>query len=445
MEARQRQRIKDYLLLAWPVAAEGVLIHILGAIDLVMAGALGAQAQAAIGIISQPRMMTLLFVRAFAVAITAVIARRYGQARFGEMNKVFTQSLSLIGGLYLILVGACLFFFPQILSIAGAQASYFESARLYGQMIFIGIFFTALATVINAGLVAVGRTKVIFVANVTGNLVNVILNYGFIYGRLGLPRLGIWGIGIGTMVGNIISLAISLWAVQEESCPLSLVGASWIPQGDNFLPIWKVLEGSLPEQFFERLGMFLYTIMVARLGLASIAVHHIAMNLCDVFYAMAMGLGTASAALTGQTLGRGQGEEAYAYGKVGERTGLVLAGLGFFLFLFLGPNLMSLFNKDREIIELGAQITIILAIVSFPQSLSLTHSGVLKGAGDTKYVARYSLIIIAIFRPFLTYILVYILEMGLMGDWISLLVDQSLRSLAATHRFYSRKWQKVDL
>lgn len=444
IESKKEKR-NYFFHLAWPAAAEGILIHLLSSIDLIMAGSLGSQAQAAIGIISQPKMMTLLFVRAFATALTAVISRRYGEKNSREMNAIFKQSLVVTSIFYFILIGLCLAIFPKILGLAGAQKDYWDSAYTYGTIIFIGLFFNAIAMIINASLVAVGQTRVIFVANVAGNIVNCLLNYCFIFGAFGFPRLGILGIGIGTLTGNILSLFISAKAVANEKIPLSFKEGEWMPKREKFTSIIKVLQGSLPEQFFERLGMFLYTVMVAHLGLIYMAVHHIAMNLCDVLYSMAIGLGTATAATTGQMLGKKSPEEAYEYGKIGERFGLLVAGIGFCLFFFFRQDIVSLFSKDPQVIEIGSKIMIIVAVVSFPQTLSLVHSGVLKGAGDTKYVAHYSFLIIAIMRPLLTYILLFKLDLGLTGAWIALLCDQSLRALAATRRFYSKKWQKVNL
>lgn len=272
-----QSRFKYFTALAWPVAAEGFFMHLLSSLDLIMAGTLGSAAQAAIGIVGQPRMMALLIVRAFATALTAVIARRYGQRRYGEMNSVYNQAITITGVFYLIFIGACLVLLPQILTLAGAQPSYLAQAHSYGRFVFIGLYFTALSTIINAGLIGVGKTKIIFIANVSGNVLNCALNYCFIFGFLFFPKLGVMGVGIATMLGNILSLAISLTAVAREGLELSFTGLKK-PIKEDLGPIFKVFSGSLPEQFFERLGMFLYTMMVAQLGVVEMAVHHIVMN-----------------------------------------------------------------------------------------------------------------------------------------------------------------------
>ncbi len=436
---------RNFFHIAWPAAAEGFLINLLSSVDLAMAGTLGTDAQAAIGIISQPKMMILLIARALAVAVTAVVARRYGEGKLKEMTSILKQSLTLTSGIYFILLSISILLFSNILVISGAKPAYFQMAKYYGQIIFVGLFFNSITMIINGALVAVGNTKIIFISNLAGNVLNVILNYGFIFGKLGLPKLGIIGVGIGTLCGNILTLIIVLLVLQRESSILRLDSLNWKPQLKILNSVFYVSKGTIPEQIFERIGMYLYTIMVANLGAIHLAVHHICMNLCDIFYSVAMGLGTATSSTTGQMLGRKDPNAAKIYAKIGQLTGLVVSVLGFSIFAIFKYQIMRIFTKNPTAIEMGAKILIIVAIASFPQTFSLVNSGVLKGAGDTKYVAKYSLIIIAIIRPIVTYILLMVLKVGLFGAWIALLMDQSLRAIAATLRYKSGIWTKINI
>lgn len=431
---------KEFLILAWPAIAQGFLLDLLSSIDLAMAGQLGSGAQAAIGLVSQPKMIMLILARAMSISVTAVISRRFGQEKYYEMRNILKQAIFLIFFIYLILVSISLIFFRNIALVTGAKAEYLSMSVIYGRIIFISLIFNSLSMVINSALVGIGRTKVLFVSNVVGNICNCILNYLFIFGKLGFPKLGIFGVATATLIGSIITFLIILLNLQESSSLLKLDNKNWIPRKNTLGAIYKVTLGTLPEQIFERIGMYLYTVMVVNLGTIQLAVHHICMNLCDIFYSLAMGMSTATAATTGQMLGKDDVEKAVSYGRIGQRIGFIVAIIGFLVFsIFRGP-IFSIFSKDPLAIEIGSKILLIVAIVSFPQTFSLVNSGVLKGAGDTKYVAKYSLIIIAILRPILTYILIFILDLGLYGAWISLLIDQSLRAIAASLRFKSRKW-----
>ena len=88
---------------------------------------------------------------------------------------------------------------------------------------------------------------------------------------------------------------------------------------------------------------------------------------------------------------------------------------------------------------------ILMAFASFPQALQLVYSGVLKGAGDNFYVMKYSLFVIAIFRPIITYLLCFIWGFGLYGAWVALLIDQSLRTVFSGWRFRTGVWQHIKI
>ena len=440
-----RQEYNTFFQLAWPCAAEGFLMELLSSIDLAMVGTLGSKAQSAVGIVSQPKMMNLIFVRAIAVAITAVLARRYGEEKLMEMRSVLKQGLTIVFVLYAVILSVEIFSFKNIMLISGAKEEYLAMSISYGRLIFISLIFQVLSIMLMSALVAIGRTKIIFAANLAGNILNCLINYVFIFGRFSMPKLGVTGAGIGTLCGSMVTFIIITAEIQKKSSLLRLDSGNWIPRGYTFKAVAVVLTGTLPQQIFERLGMYLYTIIVASLGSTALAVHHICMSLCDVFYSVAIGLGTATSSITGQMMGKRQIDSAVRYAEIGQKLGIIVAVSGFAVFSVFNKLILGIFTHDAAVMELGSKILIVVALVSFPQTFSLVNSGVLKGAGDTRFVAAYSFIIIAVFRPILTYILIFVFDMGVFGAWAALFVDQSLRAIAASIRFHSMKWTELEL
>ena len=440
-----RQEYNTFFQLAWPCAAEGFLMELLSSIDLAMVGTLGSKAQSAVGIVSQPKMMNLIFVRAIAVAITAVLARRYGEEKLMEMRSVLKQGLTIVFVLYAVILSVEIFSFKNIMLISGAKEEYLAMSISYGRLIFISLIFQVLSIMLMSALVAIGRTKIIFAANLAGNILNCLINYVFIFGRFSMPKLGVTGAGIGTLCGSMVTFIIITAEIQKKSSLLRLDSGNWIPRGYTFKAVAVVLTGTLPQQIFERLGMYLYTIIVASLGSTALAVHHICMSLCDVFYSVAIGLGTATSSITGQMMGKRQIDAAVRYAEIGQKLGIIVAVSGFAVFSVFNKLILGIFTHDAAVMELGSKILIVVALVSFPQTFSLVNSGVLKGAGDTRFVAAYSFIIIAVFRPILTYILIFVFDMGVFGAWAALFVDQSLRAIAASIRFHSMKWTELEL
>lgn len=185
--------------------------------------------------------------------------------------------------------------------------------------------------------------------------------------------------------------------------------------------------------------------MVASLGVVALATHHICMNLIDIFYYFAMGLSYSGASYTGQSLGKKRPDLAVAYGKIGIRIALCISMVGLVTYFGLRHIVFDFFTQDPAVWQLGSEIMILMAVASFPQAFQLVYSGVLKGAGDNFYVMKYSLFVIAIFRPIITYLLCFTAGLGLYGAWVALLIDQSLRMIFAGWRFYSGVWQHIKI
>jgi Na+-driven multidrug efflux pump len=85
------------------------------------------------------------------------------------------------------------------------------------------------------------------------------------------------------------------------------------------------------------------------------------------------------------------------------------------------------------------------SFVMLPQSIQWVTTGILRGAGDIKYTARNSMISVTLVRPFFAYILCYPLGLGILGSWIGMLIDQSLRTVLNNHRFTRLKWMKIEV
>ena len=219
---REGDFYKSYLKIAWPAALEGIFINMIILADLTMVGSLGVRAWAAVGIVSQPKMIMLICSRSLGAALTAFVARRKGEDKRRDFLSGFKQSLILNFIVYSILLTLVLLFNKNILLFAGAKTEYIELAQTYFKYIAIGIFFRSMGIMISSAKVGLGKTKEVFYANVVGNVVNVILNYILIFGNFGFPMLGIKGAAIATMIGDISTFLILLAGVINPENELNL-------------------------------------------------------------------------------------------------------------------------------------------------------------------------------------------------------------------------------
>ena len=271
---------------------------------------------------------------------------------------------------------------------------------------------------------------------------SILLNF-LIYGIGFFPELGVMGAGVSTMISSAVIAILLLRTIsQHTTTGLTLRHPSkWKFERTVLHTMFHVGGSSLGEQFFERFGMYTYTMIVASLGAVPLAAHYVCMNLMDIFYYFAMGLGFAGASHTGQNLGHKRPDIARVYGKIGARIGLVVGLVSALIFIGPGDLLVQLYTRESEVVTLAGALMGLMAIAAFPQALQQVYSGVLKGAGDTYYIMKYSLVSVAIIRPIITYLLCITFGLGLLGAWLSLCFDQSLRLCCSYFRFVRGTWQ----
>ena len=157
---------KEFWRLAWPAAAEGLLLMLLTAADLLMVSSLGNTAVAAVSIFSQPRMVILCVTRSYSVALSAYVARRRGEDPDESLTACSRASLMLGCGLsILLLVGTWIGAGP-LLQLAGAQDDYISLALRYAFPALVSLAFSGPAIVLHGILAGLGDTKSVLVSNV---------------------------------------------------------------------------------------------------------------------------------------------------------------------------------------------------------------------------------------------------------------------------------------
>ena len=428
---------RHYLGIAMPAALEGLFMVLLSSVDIIMVGALGTAAIAAVSIFTQPRMMLLCVVRSVASVLTLLTARKFGAQKLSEVPALLMRTLFCM----VILMGALhLLFFWQlegILSWMGAKEDYMAAALSYGDIALLGVFLTTLSTILQAVQLGYGHTKQVMSANVQGNVVNIIGNALFIFGLGPFPELGVVGAAVGTVLGTGWTLLLTGYQLRESEWA---DWGSFLPTRAYFREFLPVFAGVFSEQGFERIGMVLYTRMVAELGTAAYAVHAICMNFCDFYYCFAGGLGKANMVMAGHAHGAGD----WAYWQRQLRAGLkwsfLFSVLSFGLTYLLREEIFGIYSHEAALLPLGALIMAFVAAVSFPEAHAMVCAGVLRGSGRTSQVAAYSFVSIAFLRPLITAFFLQVLELGLPGAWLALAIDQSIRAACASFLLW-RLWR----
>lgn len=432
--------------IAWPSTMETVLVAMVSLVDTIMVSSLGHEAIAAVGLCNQPKFIMLMPITVLNMSVISIVARRKGEQNQAGAVGTLKQSLILSAALSLLTTIIGLLFARPLLLFAGAQPDTIGLALDYINLLFLGQIFTAVSLTISSAMRGAGDTKISMKINLTANGVNIVFNWLLIGGNLGFPALGVAGAALATVIGYIAGFVIAVIALTRRDHFVNIRAAgSWRFDKDTLHSMYVVCSGAFFEQLAMRIGFLMYAKTVASLGTVAFATHQICINLSQISFSFGEGLGIASSSLVGQYLGARRQDISIIYGKVLQRMAFLVSLTLFSVFMFQGEGLMRLFSDEADIISVGAKVLIIVGVVVFGNGSQMIFMGSLRGAGDTRYTAVFSLITITIVRPVLAYLLCYPAGWGIYGAWTAFLIDQYLRLFLTYYRFSSGKWAKIAL
>jgi len=446
----KRRLLSDVTLIAWPSFVELVLTQLTSMADQVMVGQMpgaeGVMGLTAVGLASMPKFLLMTMVIAMNVGTTAVVARSRGQQDQKKANQVFKQAmlLNLIMSIGLMLVGlACSEWLIRFMSASGIAEQTLQYGVEYLNIQLYGFVPVCLAATVTAALRGVGDTKTPMVYNTVANVVNIIMNYALIYGKLGCPAMGVAGASLATIIGQFVAFVIAMTVAFGKKHYL------YVDLREKFTFNRQIMKDvtsiglpSMIEQLIMRAGIIVFLRTVASLGDTMYATHQIVMNIQSMSFMVGQAFGNSSTTLMGQSLGKRRYDMAAVYMHKTRQVGFWVSVVLMVLMAVFSRQLIMLYNSTPEVVEMGAGLMLVVAAMQPIQCGQFIVSGGLRGVGDTRYNAMVVLITTLGVRAILSVIAVYVLQWGLWGAWIALFADQGLRSILILRRYRTGKWKE---
>lgn len=443
-----KEDVRTTLNMAWPAMLESFFGAFAGLVDSLMVSSIGSYAVAAVGLTTQPKFLGLSLFIASNVSISALVARRKGQGKREEANRIFSTFLVFILVMSVLMSILMVAFADPIIRFCGSEEATHDSAVLYFKIIMGGMIFNVIQMGVNAAQRGAGNTRITMRTNLVSNTVNIVANYVLIQGHFGFPALGIQGAALATVLGTVVASIMSVLSVWKTD---NFVSLPYIfkekirPAFDALKSLVKVGYSVFAEQVLMRIGFMLTAIMAADQGTNAMAAHQVGMNIMGLSFSFGDGLQATAVALIGYSLGAKQPDRAKEYGRTCRMIGGVIS-VGLALIYFLGARwLMSLFFEEEEIVSIGVSIMHVIIFVVILQIAQVIYMGCLRGAGDTLYTAVASTISVTLVRSFGSYFFGYVLGMGIIGIWFGVVADQLSRFLFATIRFKQGKWINIKI
>lgn len=441
--------------IAWPTILENIMVTLVSFVDTAMVGRLGEDATAAVAVNASPGWLLNGACAAIQVGATVLVAQSIGAGDIKGARRVARQALTMglmLGAFFLLLMQAISGALPVMLR---AEPQVAPVATAYIRVVSLSYIAHFTGMVLSGILRGSGDTKTPMKANLAANIVNIIGNFFLIYPSRTVNLMGleipVWGAGMGVM-GAAIPTAISMTMVGVVLFIRIARGKGAIrfERHESYRPQWRVARGMLRigmpaamERVCVNAGHMVFQTMVAGLGTAALAAHHLATTAESLSYMPAYGFGVSATTLVGQAVGAGDTKGARRYGSLTILIGVIgMSCTGFVLFFF--PEwLLGIFTGVQEVITLGAPALRVEALAQPFFAMSIVASGALSGAGDTRTPMVIGLASMWGVRLGVAALCVYGFGMGLTGAWVGMATDLTVRGILTYARFRSSRWERI--
>lgn len=434
------------LWLALPVLGEQVLNACVAWNDMLLAGRLGVQATAGVGVASYIAWLMALLFTMVGIGATAIVSRAIGGRRADEARHTTNQAIVIAIGLG-ALGSVCIWLFSA--PLARLMNTSGETARLASRFMSIEATAYVIEAVTFAGaacLRGAGDTRSPMVILGVVNIVNVLASWALAFGA----GLGIDGIAWGTVTARCVGGAMMLYLLIRVRSDLTLSVRDLRPDPTLIRRILRIGGPAAVDGGLMWCGHFVFLLIVTRAagrfsGDTLAAAHMIGIRIESLSYLPAMAWATASATLVGQNLGAGNPARARKCAYEGMRHAvLVLSGTGL-LYFAAAPYLYRIFTNDASVIECGTPALRGLGLIQPALAVLIVMMHSLRGAGDTMYPVIFTVIGVMCLRIPVAYIGGVVMKGALLGAWCGMFIDLMVRAALMTLRFRSGRWQRVKV
>ncbi len=379
------------------------------------------------------------------------IAQYYGAGKNSRIGSTLWQGVyfTLCSGIVFLLLS--LFAAEPIFRMAGHSREIVALEVTYFNILCRGAVFHVAMNALSAFFTGRGITRPVMIFHILGMFINIPLDYALIFGAWGLPELGVSGAALATVSSwLLISVLLSLFILTPPNIKRYSLLTAWTFDKSLFLRLMRFgIPGSL--QFtLDILAFTIFILLVGRIGKLELAATNIVISINALAFMPSMGVSQGVSALVGQALGKGAPGDARSVAWSSIHLLLLYIFCVDMLFVLYPEKLLTLFIPSgqsdaeyRNILLLGIPLLRIVSVYLLFDAMYMVFSGVLKGAGDTRFVmwcigfASFFCMIAPVYLG-ITYLAFTVVQV-----WYCVLIFIGTLFLIVAVRYRQGKWQKM--
>lgn len=373
-----RAELRTLTGLAWPVVLGQLAGMSMQIVDTAMVGRVSADAMASVALGSYWVFGVIIFAFGLARVLDPIVSQAHGAGDHAAVGRALGHGVAL--ALLLSIPAGALFCLAEPgLRALGQPASLLPTAGAYARILALAAPGMLLFSTIRGVLQGQGIMRPATFAIVVANLVNFVVDYAFVLGRLGAPAWGAVGAACATVVSTWVQVALLVWLMRDH---LRGLWPGWRVALDP-RPVLALARRGVPQGFQMASEVWSFLVagfVVGSFGAAAVAGHAIVMQFASLSFMFPMGVSTAAATRVGNLIGAGQPWGRVAV--VAHGLGIVLMGTSALVFLGFGAPLAAVFTPDAAAVAMAVSLFPLAAAFQLFDGTQVVAFGVLRGAGD---------------------------------------------------------------
>ncbi len=368
---------------ALPIVVVQVGMMSMGVVDTLMVGRVSAPALAAVALGNLYFFTLTVFGIGMLMALDPIVAQAVGAGDRPGVARAFQRGILLAAAMTIPIASLHLLAGPA-LALVGQPSDVVPLAAAYALAIIPGIFPFLAFTVMRQTLQAMAALRPIVYTIVLANLLNVALNDVLIFGEFGLPPLGVVGSAWATTVSRW-SMALGLFLFARPI--LAPLIRPWRKDSAALVPLGRMIRVGLPigGQLQLEMGAFAgIALLMGWLGTNAVAGHQVAINLASLTFQVPLGIGSATAVLVGQAVGRSDPGDARRAASAALLMGSLFMGGTCIMFLSVPSGLARLYTSNPEVLAVASTLIPLAGLFQVFDGIQAVAIGALRGLGDTK-------------------------------------------------------------
>jgi putative MATE family efflux protein len=397
----------------------------------------GSDILSAVGNVFFPYIVGLSFLWSITTGTVILVSQRLGAKEPANAKRFALASLKFNMLLSLLVYIFWLLFAENVFTLLGVRQPILDLCLVYTRFISLELFYLGISTTVGAIFQGMGLTRPEMFVGILRSLLHVAFDYLLIFGHFGFPEMGVAGAGLASSLSGLIAACILL-AVFFRMKNLPFKPGLKETLTASFNDYRTVLRVGLPvgvEDMLWNSGNLVLAYLLNILNQEAVGIYRLVyqIEVTPIFFYI--GIARAVTTLVGNKTGARDLTSARHVGLIGSLFTAACCCLFSFSFLAFPKSILAIFTADPVLIEKSVPLLMITAITMIPRSVNIISGHAIRGYGDTLWMLATQIFGV-IFIVSLTYVLMFPAGLGMVGMFLSMFADETLRGIINTVRFY---------